>query len=125
MKKILIGILILLALIAFLLLANACATLRVVEPQTYDTIHQQTGGVRVIDGDTAYWDDFNLCKERGHVKGEVIMITDAYCPPYLTENDSVSIMIYPGCNTITYTCQRCGKIISEPEKEIKVIIWKR
>jgi hypothetical protein len=63
--------------------------------------------------------------EPWHVKGGVVMTTDMYCPPYLVENDSISYMVYPACNYITYTCQRCKKLIKEQESERRVVIWRK
>lgn len=35
-----------------------------------------------------------ICLERGHIPGGVVLTTDMYCPPYLVENDSTSYMVY-------------------------------
>jgi len=66
-----------------------------------------------------------MCQERGHVKGGIVMTTYMYCSPYLVENDSISYMVYPACNYITYTCKRCGKLIEEQESERRVVIWRK
>lgn len=66
-----------------------------------------------------------LCKERGHVNSGVCTSTLMYCPPYLEETEYESVMVYPACNIITYTCSRCGQQIKEREKEHRVVIWRR
>jgi DNA-directed RNA polymerase subunit N (RpoN/RPB10) len=65
-----------------------------------------------------------ICKERGHVHGDVGMSTLLYCPPYVIDEKEYTIMVYPGCNYTTYTCQRCGQSISEKDKEYRDTIWK-
>lgn len=67
----------------------------------------------------------SICKVRGHVPGGTCTTTAAYCPPYLVENDTISYMVYPACNYIRYTCQRCGQYISEREKETITVIWRK
>ena len=66
-----------------------------------------------------------ICLERGHVKGGIVMTTDMYCPPYLVENDSISYMVYPACNYESFTCKRCGKHVSQLEKERRVVLWRK
>lgn len=66
-----------------------------------------------------------ICKERGHVCAGAFSSTLAYCPPYLVETDSTSVMVYPACNAISYGCARCGKAVSEMEKEKRVVIWRK
>lgn len=82
----------------------------------YDTVYGTQSGPFGID--TA-----NICNQRGHICMGICSITDMYCKPYLIENDTISVKVYPGCNTITYTCARCGKLIKEKEKEIRDTIW--
>ncbi|MFA5934977.1 MAG: hypothetical protein WC827_03780 [Candidatus Paceibacterota bacterium] len=53
------------------------------------------------------------------------MSTLMYCPPYTIDTDSTTVTVYPACNTTTYTCQRCGKSVSEGGKEERVITWKK
>lgn len=67
----------------------------------------------------------SVCLERGHVSVGVAMSTAMYCPPYLEETDSITTIVYPACNTITYTCARCGRVVKEREKERRIIIWKK
>lgn len=55
------------------------------------------------------------CDERGHVGG-VGTRTLRYCPPRLEDSDSMSIMVYPSCNSSTYKCERCGETVTEQEK---------
>lgn len=64
------------------------------------------------------------CAERGHVGG-VGTQTEMYCPPILEDSDSMSVMVYPSCNTFTYRCSRCGETVTEKEKEVRVIIWRK
>lgn len=66
-----------------------------------------------------------VCKERGHIQGGMITSTLMYCPPYYEENDTQTVLVYPACNYISYTCQRCGANISEREKEERIIIWEK
>ena len=67
----------------------------------------------------------SICDERGHVMSGTFMKTLMYCAPYTIDNENETIMVYPACNTVTYTCGRCGKRVSEPEKERRVTIWSR
>jgi len=66
-----------------------------------------------------------ICKERGHVMTGVMFTTAMYCPPYVIDEDGVSYMVYPACNSTTYTCGRCGKEITETGEETRVIIWEK
>jgi hypothetical protein len=66
-----------------------------------------------------------ICEERGHLPGGFITKTLAYCPPYQIDYDDSTVMVYPACNSITYTCSRCGERVSEREKERRVLIWKK
>jgi len=67
-----------------------------------------------------------ICKQRGHVQGQGCMSTLLYCPPYLEENDSISVMVYPSCNDTRCTCLRCGKQYSLGiNKETRIVIWKK
>ena len=71
-----------------------------------------------------------ICLERGHVCSGVINKTAMYCPPYLIDTDSTTIIVYPACNYEIFTCLRCGKKITRLEKERRIIInkkekWKR
>jgi hypothetical protein len=66
----------------------------------------------------------SICLQRGHI---VIngWVTSAYCPPYTIDTDSTSILVYPACNSITGTCERCNKEVTQMEKEQRTIIWKK
>lgn len=66
-----------------------------------------------------------VCKERGHIQGGIITSTSMYCPPYYEENEFWTVLVYPACNYISYTCQRCGANISEQEEEQRIIIWEK
>lgn len=77
----------------------------------------------IIDNDSNYVD--SICAVRGHIKGGIITTTDLFCPPYIIDNDSVSIMVYPACNYISYVCLRCRRLIEEREKERRVVIWRK
>jgi hypothetical protein len=66
-----------------------------------------------------------MCLERGHVSGGVIMGTAMYCTPYIIDTDSTTIMVYPACNYESFTCERCGKHVSQLEKERGVVIWRK
>lgn len=66
-----------------------------------------------------------MCLERGHVSGGVIMKTAMYCTPYSIDTDSTTIMVYPACNYESFTCKRCGKYVSQLEKERRVVIWRK
>lgn len=70
-------------------------------------------------------DTINLCKERGHIVPEICMSTAMYCPPYYIETDSSTIKVYPSCNYITYTCERCSLEITEREREKREVIWRK
>ena len=69
--------------------------------------------------------DTSLCQERGHIPGGYIVSTAAYCPPYFVDTDSTTVIIYPACNTESFTCKRCGKNVTQQEEERQVIIWKK
>ena len=66
-----------------------------------------------------------ICVERGHIMSGVCTSTLMYCPPYTIDTDSTTILVYPSCNTISYTCKRCGKSVSEREPERRVVIWRK
>ena len=66
-----------------------------------------------------------VCERRGHLSSGVVMVTDAYCPPYYIDTDSTTILVYPSCNSETFICKRCGKYVTQPEKEKRVIIWRK
>jgi hypothetical protein len=86
--------------------------------QTSNLIYQE-----VIE--TADSNAFKLCEKRGHVRSGVYSSTLLYCPSYIIDTDSTTIEVFPSCNWIGYTCSRCGKQISEREKERRIVIWKR
>lgn len=66
-----------------------------------------------------------MCKERGHISGGVVMKTLMYCEPYTIDTDSTTIMVYPACNYESFICKRCGKYVSQLEKERRVVIWRK
>jgi hypothetical protein len=66
-----------------------------------------------------------ICLERGHVSVGVIMKTAMYCTPYSIDTDSTTVMVYPACNYESFTCKRCGKYVSQLEKERRVVIWRK
>lgn len=66
-----------------------------------------------------------ICKERGHVSPGVGMSTLMWCPPHQIDYPDSTVMVYPACNTTSYVCARCGKYISEREKESRVVTWRR
>jgi hypothetical protein len=68
---------------------------------------------------------YETCSERGHVMGDIISRTLMYCPPYTIDTDSTTVIVYPGCNSISYRCARCGMIVSDGEKERRVVVWRR
>jgi len=67
----------------------------------------------------------SVCAVRGHVNGGSCMSTLMYCPPYIEETDSTSYLVYPACNTMSYTCLRCKQHIVEREKGSKILLWKK
>ena len=69
--------------------------------------------------------DSLMCVERGHVSGDMVLKTLMYCSPYIEETDSTTYLVYPACNWESYTCLRCGKYITELEKEVRMLIWKK
>lgn len=91
-------------------------------PSTGVLIHFMDDGMISISRDST---KINICKERGHVHGGSSFTTLAYCEPYLIETDSTTIRVYPSCNVVTSSCMRCGDLISEKEKEIREIIWRK
>jgi hypothetical protein len=103
MKKIILGIILILATIVVMVLTSCKA-------QQVDTVKA---------------DSVDLCQERGHIHTGMVMATAMYCPPVTIDTDSTTVIIYPSCNQITYTCARCGKTIQEAEPERKVVIWKK
>jgi hypothetical protein len=68
-----------------------------------------------------------ICKERGHIKGNVGGVTCLASIPRYIDLPDKTIVIYSGPNTISYRCQRCGKGFSEPVqvKPGAVIIWQK
>jgi hypothetical protein len=75
--------------------------------------------------DSATQGVYSLCMERRHVKPCIVMSTNIYCSSYIIDTDSITIQVYPSCNWITYTCERCGKTISEQEPEHRIVIWRK
>ena len=69
--------------------------------------------------------DSALCQERGHISSGLIMATAMYCPPYYIDTDTTTVIVYPACNTETFTCQRCGKQVIQKEEERRVVIWRK
>lgn len=75
--------------------------------------------------DTTAQSSDTMCIERGHVIGDGAWTTLMYCPPYLIETDTSTILVYPGCNYNSFDCLRCGKYVEEKEKERREVIWKK
>jgi hypothetical protein len=67
----------------------------------------------------------SMCLERGHVLGEGGFTTSMYCPPYTIDTDSTTVTVYPACNSATSACSRCNKYVSVPEKEYRVVTWRK
>lgn len=65
-----------------------------------------------------------MCEERGHIMPDVVFKTAAYCQPYIVDTDSTTVKVYPSCNWIEYRCIRCGRMIKEKEKEVRVTLWR-
>ena len=86
---------------------------------------QMCDNVSVWLSDNIKLGENKLCKERGHIQGDAIATTLAYCPPYYEENDTQTVMVYPACNYIDYTCQRCGESLREKEEERRIVIWEK
>ena len=68
-----------------------------------------------------------ICVERGHITDGLISITAMYNPPQYVDLPNKTLVITHDRNTMTGTCQRCGRMISEPVQAIPdtSIIWKR
>lgn len=79
--------------------------------------------ITLLFGAICYGQDNSLCKERGHVKGEVIQETLMHCEGYIIDTDTSSVLVFPACNYITYRCLRCGAEIIEQEPERRIILW--
>jgi hypothetical protein len=68
---------------------------------------------------------YKTCLQRGHIKPEVFQMTSLDCGAYIEDTDTTTIMVYPGCNWITYTCVRCGRDIKEKEPTTRITIWRK
>lgn len=69
---------------------------------------------------------FGQCEERGHVKPNIVSVTDDICMPYTIDYPDSTLKIYPECNFIQYKCTRCGKQIEEVyQKEKRILIWRK
>jgi hypothetical protein len=68
-----------------------------------------------------------ICKERGHVKGNVHSVTLMNCVPQIVDLPDRTLRITHDRNTATYRCQRCGKGFSEPvqAEPDTMVIWKK
>jgi len=65
-----------------------------------------------------------VCLERGHVwKRSYVKPTKA-CQPYIVDNLYYTIKVYPACETVRYTCLRCG--VKKPSTETDRVdtIWR-
>lgn len=69
--------------------------------------------------------NIKLCEERGHLITQGITVTLAYCPPYLIDTDTTTIIVYPVCNWADDYCERCGKHFPSSQKEVRETIWKK
>lgn len=85
----------------------------------YSSFAQEVDTVKIEDAVN------EMCLERGHVFGGVMMKTAMYCSPYSVDTDSITVMVYPACNYESFTCKRCGMYVSRLEKERKVVIWRK
>jgi len=65
-----------------------------------------------------------ICKKEGHVCKDLYRSTAMYCPPYIVETDSGTVVVTPGCNILMYVCDRCNKMVYEQEKERRELITK-
>lgn len=74
----------------------------------------------VVDSLTA-----DVCLKRGHVADSLITETKDYCEPYVVDLDTMSVLVYPSCNAVTYKCRRCKKIVTEKVPEKYYIVWTR
>lgn len=81
----------------------------------------------IIRYDNDYADTLSpsVCDIKGHVSNGIGSVTLAYCEPYLIDTDTCTIMVYPSCNYMTYSCLRCEKIITEKIPERRVVIWRK
>ncbi|MBK7381709.1 MAG: hypothetical protein IPJ03_22475 [Ignavibacteriales bacterium] len=69
---------------------------------------------------------YGQCEERGHVKPNVVFVTDDFCIPYTIDYSDSTVRVYPECNFVQYKCTRCGKQIEETyQKEKRVVIWRK
>lgn len=68
-----------------------------------------------------------ICQERGHISSGSGMVTLAYYFPKYTDYEDSTVMTYHDMNHMTYTCERCGKTISEPvmKEPIRQVIWRK
>ena len=89
-----------------------------------DTIDMFAGYVTYTDSSFSYYED-SICIERGHVQGDVVISTAMYCAPYVIDYPDSTIEVYPSCNHISYECSRCRNWVSEPEPEVRTVIWRR
>lgn len=67
----------------------------------------------------------SLCIERGHINPGSWKETLMYCPPYIIDTDSTTVLVYPACNFRSYDCRRCGRAISELEPEQRIVTWRK
>jgi hypothetical protein len=66
--------------------------------------------------------DTSKCSRVGHVASRTSSSTLVNCPPYLVESGDTTFQVYPACNTTTYSCMRCGKSYTLPDKESRIIL---
>lgn len=64
----------------------------------------------------------DLCKERGHVRGETVTYAVDHHDKLVDTKDSTYILIQSG-NFGYYTCQRCGERVEEIPVETKKVLW--
>lgn len=103
----------------FKLLTKAAIVGSILLAECYSSFSQEVDTVKI---DTTV---NKMCQERGHISGSLIMKTLMYCEPYTIDTDSTAIMVYPACNYESFTCKRCGKYVSQSEKERRVVIWRK
>lgn len=65
-----------------------------------------------------------ICQERGHVLTGSIVRSTAFCPDYIIDTDSTTVLVRPDCNSSWTICKRCEKIIGFNGTETRKTIWK-
>lgn len=65
-----------------------------------------------------------ICLERGHVLTGTIFRSTAFCPDYIIDTDSTTVLVRPDCNSSWTVCTRCEKVIGFNGTETRKTIWK-